>query len=192
MDSHEHDADGRTTTARSADEVAAVESDADALADELGRIQLRSIDERRLRAGIDTVVDHDAETIRVWYRLPHDAAVVEEFEKPIPWSDRFKFARVIDDLGYSPSSLGEIEDEEVVLERIDGEWRAEDPKSRFDDGFPPGTTDGTGPIAGLSFGITVLYLLLLFVATAGAMNVVGALAAAFMLCFLTLLVAYLW
>ncbi|MDL5361223.1 hypothetical protein [Halalkalicoccus sp. NIPERK01] len=192
MDPHEHDTNGRTTTAQPADGAATATSDADALADELGRIQLRSIDDRRLRARIDTVVDHDAETIRLWYRLPHDAYAVEEFEKPIPWSDRFKFARVIEDLGYSPSSLGGIEGEEIVLERVDGEWRAEDPEKRFDDGFPPSATGGTGPIAGLGFGITVLYLLLLFVATAGAMNVVGALAAAFMLCFLTLLVAYLW
>lgn len=191
MDPHEHDTSGRTTTAQPADGTATVESDADALADELGRIQLRSIDDYRLRARIATVVDHDAETIRLWYRLPHDAYAVEEFEKPIPWSERFKFARVIEDLGYSPSSLGSIEGEEIVLERVDGEWRAEDPRRRFDDGIPRVGGD-TGPIAGLGFGITVLYLLLLFVATAGAMNVVGALAAAFMLCFLTLLVAYLW
>lgn len=191
MDPHEHDTSDRTTTAQPAEGAVTAASDADALADELGRIQLRSIDDRRLRARIETVVDHDAETIRLWYRLPHDAYAVEEFEKPIPWSDRFKFARVIEDLGYSPSSLGEIEGEEIVLERADGEWRAEDPNRRFDDRVP-GIAGETGPIAGLGFGITVLYLLLLFVATAGAMNVVGALAAAFMLCFLTLLVAYLW
>lgn len=191
MDPHEHDADERTETERP-EPPSVAESDATALADELGRIQLQSIDDRRLRARIETVVDHGPETIRLWYRLPHGVSVVEEFEKPIPWSDRFKFARVIDDLGYSPSSLGGIEGEEVVLERIDDEWRAEDPKRRFDDRFARGTTDGTGPIAGLGFGITVLYLLLLFVATTGTMNLVGALAAAFMLCFLTLFVAYLW
>ncbi|ADJ15141.1 hypothetical protein HacjB3_08790 [Halalkalicoccus jeotgali B3] len=168
-----------------------MESDAAALADELGRIQLRSVDDRRLRARIETVVDRDAETLELWYRLPHDVHVSEAFEKPIPWSDRFKFARVIEDLGYSPSNLEGIEGEEIVLERVDGEWRAEDPERRFEESFP-GVTGDTGPIAGLGFGITVLYLLLLFVATAGAMNVVGALAAAFMLCFLTLLVAYLW
>ncbi|WP_245998368.1 hypothetical protein [Halalkalicoccus subterraneus] len=190
MDPHEHDTSGRTTV-RSADGAAAVDSDADALADELGRIQLRSVDDHRLRARIATVVDHDAETIRLWYRLPHDAYVVEEFEKPIPWSDRFKFARVIEDMGYSPSSLGGIEGEEIVLERVDGEWRAEDPERRLDESVPHVGSD-IGPVAGLGFGITVLYLLSLYVVTVDALNVVGALAAAFMFCFLTLLVARSW
>lgn len=192
MDPYDHDATRRTTIGQPADEAATVKSDAAALADELGRIELRSIDDRRLRARVETVVDHDAETIRVWYRLPHDAYASEEFEKPIPWSDQFKFARLIEDLGYSPSSLGEIEGEEIVLERVEGGWRAEDPKRRADGLHWSGETGETGPIAGLGFGITILYLLLLFVATAGAMNIVGALAAAFMLCFLTLLVAHLW
>lgn len=191
MDPHKHDADERTETERP-EPPAVAESDAATLADELGRIRLQSIDDRRLHARIETVIDHGPETIQMWYRLPHDVCVVEEFEKPIPWSDRFKFARVIEDLGYSPSSLGGIEGERIVLERIDDEWRAEDPKRRFDDRFPPGETGETGPIGGLGFGITVLYLILLFIATTGTMNLVGALAAAFMLCFLTLLVAYLW
>lgn len=192
MDPYEHDTNRQSTTEQPANEAAPIESDATDLADELGRIQLRSVDDRRLRAQIETVVDHDAETIRLWYRLPHDAYVSEDFDKPIPWSDRFKFARLIDDLGYSPSSLGGIEGEEIILKRVDGNWRAEDPSQRIDEQRWPGKTGETGPIAGLGFGITILYLLLLFVATAGAMNIVGALAAAFMLCFLTLLVAYLW
>lgn len=192
MGPYEHDTNRQTTTEQPANEAAPVASDAAALADELGRIQLRSIDDRRLRARIETVVDHDTETIRLIYRLPHDVHVCEEFDKPIPWSDRFKFARLIDDLGYSPSSLGGIEGEEIVLERVEGEWRAEDPSKRIAGQRWSGEKSDTGPIAGLGFGITILYLLLLFVATAGAMNIVGALAAAFMLCFLTLLVAYLW
>lgn len=190
MDPQQPGPDDRSTTERP-ETVALEGSDADDLADELGRIQLRSIDGRRLRARIESVVDRGG-TIRLWYRLPHDAYASEEFEKPIPWSARFKFARVIEDLGYSASSLGGIEGEEVVLERVDGEWRVEDPKRRPEDRPAPGMAVGTGPIAGLGFGVTVLYLVLLFVATTGAMNVAGALAAAAMLCFLTLFVASRW
>lgn len=165
-------------------------SDAAALADELGRVQLQSIDDRHLRARIERVVERDAETIRLWYRLPHDVREFEDFEKPIPWSDRFKFVRVIEDLGYSPSSLAAIEGEEIVLERDDG-WHAADPDDRRAGDYPHESI-GSPPMAGLGFGITVLYLLLLFVATADTVNVAGALAVAVMLCVLALLVTVPW
>lgn len=167
-------------------------SDAVDLADELGRIQLRSIDGRRLRARIESVVDLDSETVRLWYRLPHGAHAAEEFEKPMPWSDRYKFARVIEDLGYSPSSLAGIEGEEVALERVDGEWRVEDPERRFEEPLVAGSLGAAGPVAVLGFAITVLYLVLLFVTTAGAMSLVSALAVAAMLCSLALLIAHFW
>lgn len=167
-------------------------SDAAALADELGRVQLRSIDGRRLRARIERIVDHDDDMIRVWYRLPYGVDVFEDFEKPIPWSDRFKFARVVEDLGYSPSSLGVIEGEEIVLERIGEQWRAEDPDHRWNDDFPPGVITTPYPIASLGVGITALYLLLLFVATVGAVNVTGAFVIAFALCTLTWFIASHW
>lgn len=174
-------------------ETTAIEgSDAAELADELGRIQLRSIDDRRLHARIESVVELDDETIRLWYRLPHGAFAAEEFEKPMPWSDRHKFARVIEDLGYSPSSLAGIEGEEVVLERVNGGWRIEDPERRFEAPLAAGSLGATAPVAGLGFAITVLYLLLLFVTTAGTMSLVGALVIATMLCSLALLVAYVW
>ncbi|MFC6904236.1 hypothetical protein [Halalkalicoccus tibetensis] len=190
MDSQQPGPNDRSATERP-ETVATEGSDAADLADELGRVQLRSIDGRRLRARIESVVDRGG-TIRLWYRLPHDAYASEEFEKPMPWSDRFKFARVIEDLGYSPSSLAGIEGEEVVLGRVGGEWRVEDPERRFEEPLGAGSLGAAGPVAVLGFAITVLYLVLLFVTTAGAMDLVGALAVAAMLCSLALLVAYSW
>lgn len=189
MDPQQPEPTDRSATERP--ETMALEgSDAADLADDLGRIQLRSIDGRLLRARIESVVDLDSETVRLWYRLPHGAHAAEEFEKPMPWSDQYKFARVIESLGYSPSSLAGIEGEEVLLERADDGWRVEDPERNFEKPLVAGSLGATGSVAGLGFAITVLYLVLLFVTTVGAMSVVGALAVAAMLCSLALLVAY--
>ena len=159
-------------------------SDAAALADDLGRVHLETIDDRRLRARVDSIVDHDESTVRVWYELPHGVRVSEDFEKPIPWSDRFAFARLVADLGYSASSVDCIEGESLTLERtIDDRWRAEVPPRHRPDPHEVAQAMGeTSALTIVGLGTTLLYLVLLFVVALGNASLTAAIGTVLLLC----------
>lgn len=160
-------------------------SDAAALADDLGYVDVASVDETGLCARIAAVTDVDESTVAVWYRLPHDVYERETFEKPIPWSDRFRFARLVSDLGYSASSIDEIEGEEIVVDRTaEGDWQARDQPAGRHEVEPMWNAS---PVTGVGFGIAILYLLVLLVTTAGTTNVTGALTTTFLLGFVVML-----
>ena len=168
-------------------------SDAAALADDLGRVDLETIDDRRLRARVESIVDHDESTVRIWYELPHGVRVSEDFEKPIPWSDRFAFARLVDDLGYSASSVDCIEGESVTLERtIDDRWRADIPPRHRPDPHEVAHAMGeTSALTIVGLGTTLLYLVLLFVVALGNASFTAAIGTVLLLCVAMVMLARL-
>ena len=59
--------------------------------------------------------------------LPGDERIVERFEKPLPWSDEFAFARIVEAAGYGSATLDHLVGERVPVERVHDEWRFVDP-----------------------------------------------------------------
>lgn len=59
-----------------------------------------------------------------------DDFAVETFSKPVPWSkEEYKFARVVDSLGYNHSSVDMVEGEPILLEKTGDSWSIPDPNS---------------------------------------------------------------
>lgn len=51
--------------------------------------------------------------------LPHGGIVEFTLEKPIPWSEEFLLARIVDDVGYDATSISHLVDETVYVTRAD-------------------------------------------------------------------------
>lgn len=96
------------------------ESDTDgSLADELGRIDLMSTPEGYVEGRVTDLESVDETTVALSVVLPHDVTVTFELEKPIPWSDQFLFARIVEDVGYDAASVGHLVGEPVYVTRSD-------------------------------------------------------------------------
>lgn len=71
----------------------------------------------------------DDNAIYLSYWLPSENVAVEKFDKPIPWSpEDYKFARVVEALGYNHTSLDQIEGAKIALRRKQNEWQVADPE----------------------------------------------------------------
>lgn len=98
------------------------------LEDELGRIDLSTTPEGYVEGRVTAVESVDSRTVRLEVALPHGPRVAFDVEKPIPWSEEFLLARIVEDVGYDAASVGHLRGETVYLTRTDtgeepGGWR---------------------------------------------------------------------
>lgn len=96
------------------------------LADELGRIDVMTTPEGYVEGRIIDVATVDATTVRLAVSLPHGESVSFTLDKPIPWSDEFLLARLIEDVGYDAASIDHVVGEPVYLQRTDLEPEDDD------------------------------------------------------------------
>ncbi|QFU82456.1 hypothetical protein [Natronorubrum aibiense] len=97
-----------------------------ALEDELGRIDLLTTPDGYVEGRVTGLESIDERTVQLEVTLPHDDVTVFTLEKPIPWSERFLLARIVEDVGYDAASIGHLVGEPIYLDRIDDEPRADD------------------------------------------------------------------
>lgn len=77
---------------------------------------------------------NDDEHIYLAYTIHNCMAAVEVFEKPSDWdSEKYKFVRVINELGYNFATLEQVEGEDVLIQQTTDErnWEVIDPKSEI-------------------------------------------------------------
>ncbi|WP_255170678.1 hypothetical protein [Natrononativus amylolyticus] len=96
-----------------------VDDSADRLADELGRVHLRTTPEGYVEGRVTDLESTDATTVWLAVELPHGERVTFDLEKPIPWSQEFLLARIVEDVGYDASSIDHLVGESVYLVRTD-------------------------------------------------------------------------
>ncbi|ELZ01905.1 hypothetical protein C482_05937 [Natrialba chahannaoensis JCM 10990] len=89
------------------------------LADELGRIDVMTTPEGYVEGRITDVTALDETTVDLTVSLPHGEVIAFELEKPIPWSEDFLLARLIEDVGYDAASIDHAVGEPVYLARTD-------------------------------------------------------------------------
>lgn len=96
------------------------------LADELGRIDVMTTPEGHVEGRITDVATVDATTVELVVALPHGETTAFTLEKPIPWSEEFLLARIVEDVGYDAASIDHVVGEPVYLERTDSDPADED------------------------------------------------------------------
>ncbi len=89
------------------------------LADELGRIDLQTTPAGYVESRVTDIESIDERTVRLEVTLPHDRTVTFDLEKPIPWSQEFLLARLVEDVGYDAASIEYLIGERVYLARTD-------------------------------------------------------------------------
>ncbi|ARS90008.1 hypothetical protein [Natrarchaeobaculum aegyptiacum] len=89
------------------------------LADELGRIDVMTTPEGYVEGQIADVAAVDATTVELVVSLPHGETTAFTLEKPIPWSEEFLLARIVEDVGYDAASIDYVVGEPIYLERTD-------------------------------------------------------------------------
>ncbi|NGM68318.1 hypothetical protein G6M89_04720 [Natronolimnobius sp. AArcel1] len=121
------------------------------LEDELGRVDVSTTHDGFVEGHVVGFDSPDETTVRLEVALPHGGIVEFTLEKPIPWSEEFLLARIVDDVGYDATSISHLVDETVYVTRADLE---DDPEvdwwtqpvlaaqSSLGDWF---TVDATGP-----------------------------------------------
>lgn len=95
-----------------------------ALEDELGRIDLLTTPDGYVEGRVTGLESVDDRTVRLEVTLPHDEVAVFTLEKPIPWSEQYLLARIVEDVGYDAASIGHLVGESIYLARIDRDTRA--------------------------------------------------------------------
>lgn len=93
--------------------------DAEQLADELGRTQLRTTDEGYVEARVTALERVSEETVRLVASLPTGESVAFRLDKPVPWSEEFLLARLVTDAGYDAATVDHLVGERVYLARGD-------------------------------------------------------------------------
>lgn len=93
--------------------------DAEQLADELGRTQLRTTDAGYVEARVTGLERVDTETVRLVALLPTGESVAFRLDKPVPWSEEFLLARLVGDTGYDAATVDHLVGERVYLARGD-------------------------------------------------------------------------
>lgn len=101
---------------------------AENLSDELLEIELSTVDDKTVRATVTEIMSVGSK-VKITAEVPGGETVTERMKKPIPWSTRFKFARIVEDRGYGAGTTHHLVGEEILLERnSDEEWEFIDPK----------------------------------------------------------------
>ncbi|AHG01154.1 hypothetical protein HALLA_18275 [Halostagnicola larsenii XH-48] len=96
------------------------------LEDELGRIDVMSTPEGYVEGRVTDLETVDETTVRLEVALPHGRTTSFALEKPIPWSDEFLLARIVEDVGYDAASVGHLVGESVFVTRADLENDADE------------------------------------------------------------------
>jgi hypothetical protein len=112
------DSDAEAGAGLDLDDESTWSSDAERLADELGRTSLRTTEDGYVEARVTALEERRDDTIELTVRLPTDQEVSFVLEKPIPWSEKYLFARIVDDAGYDAASVDHLVGETVLLDRI--------------------------------------------------------------------------
>lgn len=94
------------------------------LEDELGRVDVMSTPEGYVEGRVTDLETVDETTVRLEVALPHGRTASFELEKPIPWSEEYLLARIVEDVGYDAASVGHVVGESVFLARADREHDA--------------------------------------------------------------------
>ncbi|MCU4743890.1 hypothetical protein OB955_16835 [Halobacteria archaeon AArc-m2/3/4] len=116
----DHDSDHSHDQRRDYDDLLEAETTHERqLEDELGRIDLLTTPEGYVEGRVTDLTSIDETTVRLEVTLPHDVCVDFTLEKPIPWSEEFLLARIVEDVGYDASSIGYLLGETVYLTRTD-------------------------------------------------------------------------
>lgn len=89
------------------------------LEDELGRVDVMSTTEGYVEGQVTALETVDETTVRLEVALPHGRTVTFTLEKPIPWSEEFLLARIVEDVGYDAASVGHLVGESVYVTRAD-------------------------------------------------------------------------
>lgn len=95
------------------------EESTQALADELQEIALRTTDDGHIECKIAGVEPDRNDRIKLSVELPTQDIVTFRLEKPVPWSEEYLFARIVDSCGYGAGDIGRLEGERIYLERAD-------------------------------------------------------------------------
>ncbi|MFP8952016.1 hypothetical protein ACLI4Z_03445 [Natrialbaceae archaeon A-arb3/5] len=96
------------------------------LEDELGRVDVRTTAEGYVEGRVTDIESVDESTVRLEVTLPHDEVATFTLEKPIPWSEEFLLARIVEDVGYGANSISHLVGERIYLTRADLEPDAAD------------------------------------------------------------------
>lgn len=114
----EEEAASRATTPADADpDRDDARTDAERLADELGRTELRTTDEGYVEARVVDLEAVDETTVRLRVRLPTGEELSFALRKPVPWSEEFLLARLVRWVGYDAATVDHLIGERVLLER---------------------------------------------------------------------------
>ncbi len=89
------------------------------LEDELGRIDVMTTPEGYVEGRVTDLETVDETMVRLEVALPHDRTTSFVLEKPIPWSEDFLLARIVEDVGYDAASVGHLVGESVFVTRAD-------------------------------------------------------------------------
>ncbi|MDJ1432124.1 hypothetical protein [Halostagnicola sp. A-GB9-2] len=89
------------------------------LGDELGRIDVMSTPEGYVEGRVTDLETVDETTVRLEVALPHGRTTSFALEKPIPWSEEFLLARIVEDVGYDAASVSHLVGESVFVTRAD-------------------------------------------------------------------------
>lgn len=87
----------------------------DKFTDEFAAIADATVDDRTVKAEIWELTETEGGKIKMTARLPDGSKPSRKFQKPIPWSDEFALARLVEDRGYNPSSYTALEGDEILL-----------------------------------------------------------------------------
>ncbi|RQG89078.1 hypothetical protein EA462_11920 [Natrarchaeobius halalkaliphilus] len=96
------------------------------LEDELGRIDIRTTAEGYVEGRVTGLESVDETTVRLEVELPHGERIRFSLEKPIPWSEEFLLARIVEDVGYDAPSISHLVGEPIYLTRVDDSVAAGD------------------------------------------------------------------
>ncbi|TYT61932.1 hypothetical protein [Natrialba swarupiae] len=96
------------------------------LEEELGRIDLETTPEGYVEGRVSALESLDETRVRLEVTLPHGEVLEFVLEKPIPWSEEFLLARIVEDVGYDATSISHIVGEGIPLVRTDAGANAED------------------------------------------------------------------
>lgn len=93
------------------------QSDAERLAEELGRTDLRTTEDGFVEARVLDLAAVDEDTVRLVVELPTGQELSFALEKPVPWSEEYALARLVEWIGYDAASIDHVVGERVLVDR---------------------------------------------------------------------------
>jgi len=108
--------------------MAAKAQSATELADELGKLDIKTDNGKKVWARVTNIYGTESgRRIVVEAELVTGETVKQTYEKPTPWSLEYEFVRFVERYGYDASSFDNLIGEEISLTTGDGDWQIRDP-----------------------------------------------------------------